>query len=90
VDDESTGRENPTLVVTCDDRKVFNNSARRFTSLLGTRIQGETGPFPSILLPRGALHSGANNTSGDHVSDSILELDEHRLEGSCHIWTGFP
>jgi hypothetical protein len=95
VEDDSNHKNNPQLEVSCGGSTLFfNNSARRFTNLLGTRIQGETGPFPAVLLPRGALHSGADNTSGDHTSPSVLELDTGsyltRSKGFCHIWTGRP
>ncbi len=95
VESQSHLGNNPQLEVTCDDNKVtYNNSARRYTDLLETRIQGEEGPTPAILLPRGELHSGPDHKSGNHVSPSILELQgEHgleRLEGSCQIWTGAP
>jgi hypothetical protein len=85
---------NPKLEVVCDGETIFNNSARRFTGLLGTRIQGESGPFPALILPRGALHSGANGGSGPHVSKALIEIDDGRRvfqeEGRCHIWTGNP
>ncbi len=94
VSDDSSQRNNPEFEVQCDNSIIFNNSARRFTDALGTRIQGETGPHPAITLPRGELHTGADGTSGDHVSPSILELDidsyQLRTEGSCYIWSGTP
>lgn len=94
VEDDSYHENNPQLEVDCDGQRIFNNSARRFTDLLGTRIQGETGPFPAISLPRGALHGNFPHDSGYHVSPSVLEVegDKHkeRLKGKCHIWTGAP
>lgn len=94
VRDDSALGNNPRLEVTCDNEKIFSNSARRFTDLLGTRIQGQTGPNPAVLLPRGALHSGGENSSGSHYSSSVLELDNGRdfvrAKGKCFIWTGAP
>ena len=40
-DDNDQDRRNPTFQVNCDDKILFNNSAHRYTSLLGTIIQGE-------------------------------------------------
>jgi hypothetical protein len=92
VADDSTFKDNPQLEVSCGHSTLFNNSARRFTDLLGSRIQGETGPHPAITLPRGALHSGSDRTSGDHVSSSTLEIDIGtkllRTQGICYIWSG--
>jgi len=98
VQDDSTSENNPALSVSCDDKPAFfDNSSHRYTSLLGTRIQGQTGPHPAIFLPRGALHSGANDQSGPHVANSVLEIDTgvmgsdvQRLTGYCDIWTGAP
>ena len=92
VQDDSNLSNNPRLEVSCDDKVVFANSARRYTDLLGTRIQGQTGPTPAILLPRGTLHSGSEGSNGGHYSRSILEIDtgQHFLrgKGKCFIWTG--
>jgi hypothetical protein len=94
VQDDSNLGDNPQFEVTCDNKILFNNSARRFTDLLGTRIQGETGPHPSISIPRGELHSGSDGRSGDHISPAVLELDTGnqllRTRGQCYIWTGAP
>jgi hypothetical protein len=94
IQDDSNSSNNPEFEVNCEGVQLYNNSSHRYTDLLGTRIQGQSGPFPAILLPRGSLHSGANGTSGDHVSPSILEIDSGsrivRTYGSCHIWTGEP
>ena len=94
VTDDSTHPNNPELEVSCDNKMVYNNSAHRFTDLLGTRIQGEMGPHPAITLPRGALHAGAGESSGSHVAASVLELDTgrgfERARGTCFIWTGLP
>jgi hypothetical protein len=94
---DDSGREddnNPTLEVSCNGRKIWGNSAHRYTDLLGTRIQGQTGPNPAITLPRGELHSGPDHRSGSHYSRSTLELDLGekvvRAKGSCFIWTGAP
>ncbi len=94
VADDSTASNNPTFEVTCNGVPLFNNSAHRYTDLLGTRIQGETGPHPAISLPRGALHTGPNGSAGYHVSPSRLEIDSvdgHAYSsGKCSIWTGAP
>lgn len=81
----------PRLTVECDNETKYNDHARRFTDLLSTRIQGLSGPFPAIYLPRGALHTG------QHVSDSYLEIDSGiptnraiRMPGKCYVWTGAP
>jgi hypothetical protein len=91
---DSRDGNNPQLEVTCDGNVIFNNSAHRYTDLLGSRIQGETGPHPAILLPRGELHSGADDHSGDHQSPSTLQLDGQdgpvSAQGTCYIWTGNP
>ncbi len=94
VRDDSNKRNHPSFEVVCDSTPIYNNGAYRFTDLLGTRIQAQTGPHPAITLPRGALHSGTDGTSGDHISPSILEVDTEngvdRLHGQCYIWTGNP
>lgn len=100
VADVSEHPFNPTLEVTCDNNPspVYNNSAYRSTDLLGTKIQGQTGPNPSISLPRGELHTGSdNNLGGNHESPSELAIDvgtahdgQQRLRGECQIWTGNP
>ena len=94
VSDDSNSHNNPRFEVKCGKDSLTDNSARRFTTLLGTRIQREQGPFPAILLPRGALHSGSDNLAGFHVAKSVLEVDTgHKvkhLHGTCYIWTGNP
>jgi hypothetical protein len=94
VEDDSTIHNNPSFEVSCDGQIIYNNSARRYTGLLGTRIQGETGPFPGIFLPRGALHGNAPDDAGYHVAVSYLQVDTPsvpaRLRGQCEIWTGNP
>jgi hypothetical protein len=94
VADNSHEGSNPALNISCDDHEYDPRPARRFTGLLGTRIQGETGPTPAILLPRGELHTGPGDQNSGHYSKSILELDaDHgfkRGDGSCFIWTGLP
>jgi hypothetical protein len=96
VADDSDHRNSPELEVACDGQTLFlhNNSARRFTDLLGIRIQGLSGPHPAITLPRGALHTGPNGTAGSHVAPSTLELNLDskvlRQRGVCYIWTGEP
>lgn len=94
VEDDSNVKNNPELEVSCENTVLYNNSSNRFTNLLGTRFQGQTGPFPAVLLPRGALHSGSNGSSGNHTSSSILEIDsthgQLKAQGSCYIWTGAP
>ncbi|MEW6055990.1 MAG: hypothetical protein AB1540_05190 [Bdellovibrionota bacterium] len=85
--------EIPFFKVECDNVSKWNDQAhsRRFTDLLSTRIQALSGPFPSIYLPRGALHVGP------HVVGSYIEIDtgipsnqQIRTNGKCHIWTGAP
>lgn len=94
VTDDSQDDNNPRLEVSCDGIPIFNNSARRYTDLLGTRIQGQEGPDPAVTLPRGELHTGPDGISGGHYSYSTLELDDDTLrrsaKGSCFIWTGYP
>jgi len=94
VVDDSASPNNPTFEVSCDATTIYNNSSYRYTDLLGTRIQGQEGPDPALLLPRGELHSAAAGTNGGHYSDSILELSGpdgfHRVHGQCFIWTGNP
>ncbi len=98
VQDDSNKDDNPSLSVSCDDDPPFyDNSAHRYTDLLGTRIQGQTGPAPAIFLARGALHSGADGQSGPHTSTSLLKIEKgvlngevETLEGYCEIWTGAP
>lgn len=94
VVDDSNFENNPELNVVCRGNKIFNSSANRYTDLLGTRIQGESGPFPALLLPRGALSSGADNRSGDHVTFGSLELTLKKglvhKKGKCFIWTKAP
>lgn len=92
VVDDSDPSNNPQFEVVCDDSVIYNNSALRFTDLLGTRIQAEAGPYPALLLPRGALHSGANFTSGNHSSQGVLLLDTGNQiiklrSNSCEIWS---
>ena len=99
-DRDDDKRRNPTLEITCDDdpRPVYNNSAYRSTDLLGTVIQGQSGPNPSITLPRGELHTGSdNNLGGNHQSPSELTIefgtahdDHEHMKGECTIWTGNP
>jgi hypothetical protein len=81
----------PTFKVECDNVSRYNDHSRRFTDLLSTRIQAMSGPMPAIYLPRGELHTG------NHVSDSYLEIDtgipansQLRINGKCYIWTGSP
>lgn len=94
--DDSTSKNHPQFEVACDDLSPYHsNSALRFTSLLGTRIQAQTGPHPAISLPRGALHSGPDGFSGEHISRSVLEVDAGdegllKTDGVCFIWTGQP
>lgn len=81
VQGDSDLTNSPKFEVECDGHMIYNNGARRFTDLLGTRIQAETGPFPAIVLPRGELHDG------HHFSPSWLELGEQNLRGSCYLYT---
>lgn len=83
VDDSVLGN-NPALVVTCDGVVVYNDSGHRSTGLLGSTIQGESGPFPAFTLDRGELHDGS------HVAGSYLTVDTGNnsfltTRGSCQI-----
>lgn len=88
--DDSVSSDHPTLDVNCEGWSR-SYSAKRFTNLLGTRLQNESDPFPSLGLPRGVLHSGNGPTSGNHVSTALLEIEIgaeiHSLPGVCYIWT---
>jgi hypothetical protein len=93
VTSDSDERSAPRFEVTCDGKPVYNDSAHRYTDLLGTRIQGETGPHPAITLERGALHTGPDHDSGYHQSPSTLILEDEGVKvghGTCDIWTGAP
>ena len=100
VADVSFSPFNPTLEVTCDNNPnpIYNNSSYRVTDLLGTYIQGQSGPNPKVTLPRGELHTGPdNNLDGNHESPSTLTVDtgvagdgHQHMKGECYIWTGNP
>jgi hypothetical protein len=82
IEDKSVPPFNPKFEVQCDERKLFNGSAHRFTDGQGTRLQAEAGPFPASVLPRGSLRD-------DHkYVPSVLELGEQTLRGFCYIYTG--
>lgn len=82
------------MEVSCEGYPIWNPPARRFTDLLGTRIQGQQGPDPAISLPRGVLHSSEEGKGAGHYSYSTLELNTQdgfkRAHGSCFIWSGNP
>jgi hypothetical protein len=80
--DVSRRPNNPQFAVECDGRAIFNNSARRYTDYMGTRIQAETGPYPAILFPKRALSDGRGYVA------SSLELDGQILKGYCYLYTG--
>jgi hypothetical protein len=82
IQDVSRRPQNPQLAIECDSRVIFNNSGRRYTDYLGTRIQAETGPYPAILLPKHALEEGRRYVN------SSLELDGQFLKGYCYLYTG--
>lgn len=84
IEDNSEYPLNPVFEVECDGDTVFNENGRRFTDREGTRIQAETGPYPAIILPRGAL------AEGRRAVPSYLELRTQTLKGSCQIYTGEP
>lgn len=94
VSDNSKPEDDVKLEVKCEDDHFDPRPGRRFTDLLGTRLQGEQGPTPAILLPRSELHTGPGDKNSGHYSKSVLELDTNkgfrRGEGECFIWTGFP
>ncbi len=94
VSDVSGKDDDVKMEIACEGTPIWNGPARRFTDLLGTRIQGEQGPNPAITLPRGVLHSNEDGKGAGHYSHSRLELqtDEgwKRADGACFIWSGNP
>src|SRR5262249_3164778 len=83
IRDISDDHTQPRFEVACDQKTLFNGSAHRFTDWAGTRIQADTGPFPAVLLPHGALKEG------HRYEASALELaDGESLRGYCFIYTG--
>jgi hypothetical protein len=78
------------LEVKCDGQSWYGR-ADIFTGLLGTRIEGKTGPDPAIFLPRGALNAGSDGLTQGHYSDSGIEITEQGKfthgRGKCFIWT---
>jgi hypothetical protein len=82
VTDDSEYPFNPKFEIECDDEWIQKGPSRRFTEILGTRIQAEQGPFPALVLPRGALHVGP------HSSDARLEFTNQTMNGSCFIYSG--
>jgi hypothetical protein len=84
IQDNSDSPQNPQFEVECDEQVLFNSSGRRFTDEQGTRIQAETGPYPSLLLPVRSLED-----THRYVLSS-LELTNQTLSGYCYIWSGAP
>lgn len=82
VEDNSDVSNNPTFEIECKDNKIFNGTAHRYTDSQGTRIQAQVGPFPALVLPRGALHDGHG------YAVTVLELGDVSLRGSCYLYTG--
>jgi hypothetical protein len=80
--DTSDPNSNPDFEVECDEHVIFNDRAHRYTDIMGTRIQALTGPYPALLLPRGALR----DTRG--YIHSSLDLDGRILSGYCYLYTG--
>jgi hypothetical protein len=83
INDESADRDdNPKFEVECDGKTVYNNSAHRYTDWQGTRIQALAGPYPAVVLGRGALRDT------HQYEISALELWDQTLHGYCYIYTG--
>lgn len=82
IEDRSYPPFNPRMAVECDGSVIYNNSAHRYTDYKGTRIQAQHGPYPAILLPKGALRDD------HHYVRSVLELSDQTLKGYCYIYTG--
>jgi hypothetical protein len=82
IEDNSEYPKNPNFQVECDNEKIFNHPSRRFTDRQGTRIQAQTGPYPAIVLPQGAL------TVGRQAVKSTLELRDVAIPGACFVYTG--
>jgi hypothetical protein len=82
VRDHSEHPFNGEFEVQCDDTFLFNNSSHRYTDHQGTRIQAVQGPYPAVLLPKGALRDG------HRYVPSTLELPGVTLEGYCFVYTG--
>ena len=80
--DRSEGVNHPEFEVECDEYMIFNNSALRYTDSLGTRIQGRTGPYPAVVIPRGSLRDGHSYVP------SSLEFSDQHLRGYCYVYSG--
>lgn len=81
VFDETERRDGPQFEVECEGSTIYNSGARRYTDRDGTRIQAETGPYPAIVLPPGALRDKRQRV------DSELELRDRTLSGDCFLYT---
>jgi hypothetical protein len=68
--------------VECDGQHLYNNSAHRYTDWQGTRLQALEGPYPAVVLPRGALKDT------HQYAISALELWDQTLHGYCYVYTG--
>jgi hypothetical protein len=82
IDDDSDHDRNPKFEVECDGRPIYNNSGHRYTDWQGTRIQAIQGPYPAIVLGKGALRDT------HQYSVSALELWDQTLHGYCYVYTG--
>jgi hypothetical protein len=82
IEDTATPDSFPVLEIECDERVIYNNGGHRFTDFTGTRIQSEAGPYPALVLPKGALREP------HHMSTARLELEEETYRGECYIYMG--
>ncbi len=77
------------LEVKCDGQ-TWVGRADIFTGLLGTRVQGKTGPDPAIFLPRGALTASCGPQTQGHYTESSIEINDDgkfsRSRGKCFVW----
>lgn len=81
VFDDSAYPESPQFEVECEGSTIHNSAGQRYTDRVGTRIQAETGPYPAIVLPSGALRDRRQRV------DSELELRDATYSGDCFLYT---
>ena len=78
------------LEVKCDGQSWIGR-ADVFTGLLGTRLQGKTGPDPAVFLPRTALSSSTADHTQGHYTESGIEINDDGKflhgHGKCYIWS---